>query len=262
MSDGMRSLVLLLAGALAAAGVTPALGGPPLQTEVLFLSYDGPGPAALVVDGYVEAKGRPGYFATASANAVDGRVSPYASELVELGEPSGPVHTYGAAGSHDLCAEPAITCTTTLGSDRLRFTIGSTMGRSDAPMHARVYVALVGTSLHVETARIGWRVRTRTSGVTRTSGDGTGAQALGGTVEALPAATLPGGRRGSIAIAVPPCDEQGIGAVTLTGGADPSPHGCPTSTFADAAAKATTWSLAGPAAGASEYRTRLLVIDL
>lgn len=262
MSDGMRRLVLLLAGALAASGITPALAGPRLQTEVLVLSYDGPGPAALVVDGYVEARGRPGYFATASANVFDGRVSPFSSGLVELGEPSGPVRTYGATGSHDLCADPAISCTTTPGSDRLRFTIGSTMGRSEAPMHARIYVALVGTSLHVDTARIGWRVRTRTAGVARTSGDGTGMQLLGGTVEALPAATLPGGRKGSIAIAVPPCDEQGVGDVTLSGGADPTPHSCPTSTFADAAAKATTWSLSGTAAGASEYRTRLLVIDL
>jgi hypothetical protein len=259
----MRRLALLLAGLLDAATVTPSLAsGPRLQRELLVFSYDGPGPALLSVDGYVEAKGRPGYFADVTGGVHDGHLVPYFADVLELGEPAGPPHVYGAAGSHDLCAAPAITCTTTPGSSRLRFTVGSIMGRSEATIHARYFLALEGTSLHAETVGIGWKVQRRTAGISRVAGGGTGAHALGSYVEAMPSASLPGGRRGSIAIAVPPCDELGAGTVTLTGAAQPDQRTCPTSAFADAAARATSWTLSGPAAGASEYRTRLLVIDL
>src|SRR3954452_13101605 len=120
----MRRLALLLAGLLVGAAVTPSLAAAPKgQRQLVQFSYDGRGPAMLSVEGWTEASGRPGYFATVSAEDFEGNgtMQPFFPDLIELGEGAAPPHVYGAAGDHDVCASPVLTCTTTPGSGKLRF---------------------------------------------------------------------------------------------------------------------------------------------
>src|SRR4051812_32057212 len=192
----MRRLALLLAGLLVLAAAAPSIATPQkLQRQLIEFSYDGRGPALLSVEGWTEAGGRPGYFATVSAEDFEGNgtMQPFFPDLIELGEGAAPPHVYGAAGDHDVCASPVLTCTTTAGSGKLRFSLGYSVGKSDRPNHIRFYLAMEGTSVHADAISIGWKWHKRTSGVTRAMGGGTGARAFGASVEALPAATLPGG---------------------------------------------------------------------
>lgn len=89
-------------------------------------------------------------------------------------------------------------------------------------------------------------------------------------------ATLKGGRRGSVAIAAPPCagtavgTTSGLGSAKLTGGVAPVETSCPEDVMrpSQVARKATTWTFSGSVAGltadqVSEPGTvRLLVVDL
>lgn len=93
--------------------------------------------------------------------------------------------------------------------------------------------------------------------------------------EVFTRATLQGGRRGSVAIGVPPCAggqgfSTGVGSATLSGGVAPVDTVCPRDVLrpSQVATKATTWSLTGTAVGLTAYvvsepgTVRLLVIDL
>lgn len=82
----------------------------------------------------------------------------------------------------------------------------------------------------------------------------------------------PGGRSGSLAVAIPPCSvamsglaSRGAGQVTLDGGVRPARFTCPAdrSFVGSYATAATTWRLHGTAAGESTGQdTRLFVLDL
>lgn len=259
----MRRLVALAVGLAVVAAAAPSVAaGPRVERRLMVFSYDGRGPAILLVQGEVEAKGVPGYFATVSASEHDGELDPYFPDVLELGEPSEPPRTYGALGARDLCASPVVSCTRKPGSSSLGFSISYSIGRGDEVSHTRLYLAMEGTRIETSSISRGWRMHSRSGGLARSTAGGTGARAFGASVEAQPEARLPGGRRGSIGIGVPPCDELGLGIVSLTGGRRPVTDTCPAYPLSAAAKGATQWVLSGTAAGLSSSRTRLLVIDL
>jgi hypothetical protein len=260
--DVRRLLFALICCALLAAAA-PSFGSTPrLERQLLVFSYDGKGPALLSVEGSVEAIGRPGYLASVAADGEGSDLTPFFPDLVELGEDGAPLQTYGAVGAHDLCLSPVVTCDSRAGSSSLQFGISFSVGKSSSPVHIRMVVALEGTRVRASHVEIGWKARKRLGGFSRVTTGGTGVRTVGTSLEALPTATLPGGRGGSIAVAVPPCDQVGAGIVTLTGAKAASTTACPTGPFAAAAVGVTRWSMAGTAAGMSTYRTRLLVFDL
>lgn len=115
---------------------------------------------------------------------------------------------------------------------------------------------------------VGWAA-SRWTGSVRVvdNADAASVTTTGGGVAAFAGeATAPGGGRGSVAIAHPPCHLFGIaapgaGAVALTGGAAPVVAACPDALAppASAASGATTWKLTGAAAGVSDVPARLVV---
>jgi hypothetical protein len=259
----VRRLVVLLAGlALLATGAPSLAAQPRLQRQLLVFTYDGTGPGLLSVSGTVEANGRPGYLASVAAEALDGHLDPFFPDVYELGDGGAPAHTYGAAGTHDVCASPLVTCTADPGSTSLQFSIGFSVGESPRPVHLRMLIAVEGTKVKTASAKIGWKGTKRTGGFSRVTGGGTGFRAGGFAAEALPDASLRGGRKGSVAIAVPPCDQLGAGLLTLAGGRKDAVAACPTGPFTAAADGPARWSLTGDAAGVSSYLTRLIVVDL
>jgi hypothetical protein len=73
---------------------------------------------------------------------------------------------------------------------------------------------------------------------------------------------LPGGRYGSFASAALPCDLQGEGAATLTGGTRSWPMSCANMrTKVDGAAGRTTWRVAGEVTGVGWWTAVLIVVD-
>jgi hypothetical protein len=90
--------------------------------------------------------------------------------------------------------------------------------------------------------------------------------------------SLSGGRRGSLAVLMPPCSTssdvpaaepvpRGVGSMTLGGGPHPSTLSCPASVGkafpTDVARAATTWTVTGTVLGDSSFQAiRLLVVDL
>lgn len=147
----------------------------------------------------------------------------------------------------------------------------------DIPQPDRLYLAVSGVSAEVWLVDSpGWRLK-RTSlrvryATSDTSGDAVGGQVAGEHVERFQRASIPGGRRGSIAVGTPPCRplhrvgyfREGYGTATLSGGAKPVPFDCQRA-IGDATAaadRATTWTLEGDVTGVATGTTRLTVIDL
>lgn len=104
--------------------------------------------------------------------------------------------------------------------------------------------------------------------------DATGASLLGSGAEVFFEASAPGGRHGSVAMALPPCSgaasgvlRRGAGQVVLEGGEEEESSTCPppdsVPQIASWATAKTTWRLAGTMAGDTTLNhTRLFVIDL
>lgn len=257
-----RLLVSLLSLATVAVAAPSQAAAPRLQRQLMVFTYDGLGPALLSVEGSVEAIGRPGYFATVIADEFDGQLDPFFPDVIDLGGNGSPARTYGAVGAHDLCVSPVVTCTPSSTTGSLGFGVSFSVGRSTRPQHLRLLLALEGTKVSASHVELGWKAHVRHSGFTRSTAGGTGVRAFGAAVEAMPDASLRGGRSGSIAVAVPPCEDVGAGVVRLTGGRTTETAICPSYPVAAAAAGPTTWTTSGPAAGITTYRTRLIVIDL
>jgi hypothetical protein len=259
----MRRAVIVVLSLLAVSLATPSQAAPPrLERQLMIFSYDGYGPALLNVEGEVQAKGRPGYFASVTADLFQGELTPFFPDVIELGDDGAPVRTYGAIGDRDICASPVVSCAPAVSMDSLSFSSSFSVGKSRTPVHLRMIIAMEGTHVEASHLELGWKTQIRRGGFSRATSGGSGARALGTSVEAMPEATLRGGARGSIAIGVPPCEDLGAGAVTLSGGTKDQTAVCPSYAFAAAAKKATTWTLTGAAAGSTAYRTRLIDIDL
>lgn len=141
----------------------------------------------------------------------------------------------------------------------------------------RIYLAVSAVAAEVQLVDSpGWRL-TRTSlrvryATSDAGGTATGVQFLGEHVERFGKATLAGGRRGSIAVATPPCRplhrvgvyREGHGTATLRGGTAVESFDCRENLhdLASAADRGTTWTFEGDVVGTAMGTTRLTVIDL
>lgn len=257
---------LALAGALAA--VLPAQAAPAPQQVTRAYAFDGAGTGVLVVRGTVEAP-RGGWFALVAGDATGAGKAPdavYFPQVVDL-DPSAP-HTYGRSGRRDVCVDPVTTCTVSADGASLSFlSVFVVAGDEETESHVRYWVAAEGARVRVRETLLGWR-RTTVGGVRRVGddrADGVGVTGMNDprrSAGVLLRATANGGRRGSIAVAVPPCDVAGAGPAVLTGPGVTEPQACPTSAFAAVTRRAGPWTLTGPSAGVSATGTRLLVLDL
>lgn len=137
-----------------------------------------------------------------------------------------------------------------------------------------VLVAARGPRISYSYRLKGWAIRRVSTQVRWVPGGDAalvGAYGSGSGVETFEQTTAPGGRYGSVAVAVAPCSQastsvsRGAGLLTLEGGWTRPSVGCPTAenTMASWASSATTWRVTGTAAGDTTLSdARLFVIDL
>lgn len=260
-----RVLPLLLALLLGAAAL-PAQAAPAVQRVHRSWSFDGTGTGVLVLSGRVRWGATQGVYAQVAGDAPGpGRpadVTSFAS-VQDVGGAAG--GTYGRIGRRDLCPDPVTTCRVEDGD--LVFTsvfVVSGGGKGGAAAHTRFHLYLEGQRVSVQDVLVGWR-RTPVGGarrVTQEQADGAGLGSGGRSSGALLSAAATGGRRGSLALAVPPCGTAGAGAAVLTGPGAQATEACPTGPFAATARRGGRWTLSGATAGVTDGRTRLLVLDL
>lgn len=145
------------------------------------------------------------------------------------------------------------------------------------PGVANHWVFVLTPNVHITFHAKGWvlhRLDTAARVVTDTQADDYEVNVLARSVSAFSSASAPGGSRGSMAEAVPPCSNadvaparEGVGSITLAGGVDTPQESCPGIAFGQAigswSPKATTWQVTGDVVGVSTlYNARLLVVDL
>jgi hypothetical protein len=260
-----RCLVALvaLAGAVTTSVAVPAaaVGSAAVQTAWARYDFHSARSGFLVISGRVDPA--PGAF-FAEVTELDARSTqpraPFADVLdldsfSELG-------TYGAVGNRDLCPGP-VTCIAQNGG--LGFSISFDVSGDGRHMQdIREYFVVRGAHVVIHDRLLKrWTASHRAGGVTRRTvadASGAGAVALGQTVGANLGVTAPGPTGGSIAIAVPGCDQIGAGALILSGGLTGETTICPTDNVAAIARKATTWDATGAVAGWSNNTTRLVVL--
>lgn len=204
-----------------------------------------------------------------SSQIVKGRRQVFTrADFIDVGREVYP-HTYGTGAPIPGCLTPAA-CSGMVGP------LGSYTASFDAPSgRSEWFVAAIDLDIKitVKPETPGWRVREIKTGFARLRGedaDATGASAHFTAVEQFRGAQARGGRYGSVAFAAIPCGDLGSGSATLTGGFalgtkdSPLSLTCGTtgkaSDFAETTS-ATTWRLAGDAAGEDGHRTRLAVFD-
>ena len=259
-------------GALAVGLAAIALVGPGaanaertrIQHVERVYSFDGTGTGVLVLSGSVETRGGEGFFAVVTGDA-PGRGKPpstvFFPTLIDVDMKG--AHTYGAVGHHDLCPDPSTVCRD-LGGGEMHFTSTFIVsGQGPRPAHVRYAIALRGAKVTLTEELIRWERRAlrKVTRVTDDASTGGGVSAFGASAGTFVSTAAPAGRRGSIAIAAPPCEYAGAGAAILTGPGTSKPAVCPTDEFAAVTKSAGEWKLSGPAAGLSGRRTRLLVLD-
>lgn len=259
-----RCLVSLLAiaGVATSAAIPAAAGGSaPLQTAWARYDFHSVHSGFLRVTGSVEAA--PGAFFASVTEFQPHSTNPQApfADVLDL-DTLGQLGTYGAVGNRDLCPGPAV-CVAEDGG--LAFSVDFDVN-GDGRHLADISNYLVVRGAHVvihDRLLAHWTATHRTGGVTRkTTADvtGAGAVAFGETVGANAGVSAAGPAGGSIAIAVPGCEEGGAGVLTLTGGLTGETTLCPTDSIAAIAKRATTWNVSGAVAGWSELATRLVVL--
>lgn len=262
-----RRVLPVLLALLVGAAALPAQAAPTVQRVHRSWSFDGTGTGVLVLTGRVAWGATEGVYAQVAGDA-PGRGRPadvtYFASVQDVGGPVAGV--YGRAGRRDLCLDPVTTCRIEDGT--LVFTsvfVVAGGGEGGATTHTRFHLYLEGTRVSVEEVLVGWR-RTPVGGgrrVTQEQADGVGVQTGGTSAGALLSATASAGRRGSLALAVPPCGTAGSGATLLRGpGGAQATRPCPTGAFAATARSGGRWTLSGAGAGVTDGRTRLLVLDL
>ncbi len=190
----------------------------------------------------------------------------------EMGPGQSWVSTYGPVRSPDcpageLCAGPI---PRTLGGE-----VDSTR-----PSLLEYFVVTAFATAQIEMKVPGWRIsEIRTAGfhrVLKEDAQATGVDVMRSEVEHFTAAETPGGRYGSYAAAVIPCDGGGHGEAHLTGGRNLNPDNTgstepirlwcdPPDYIAEAgsaeARGPTRWRLAGDVWGVGSYNARLAVFD-
>lgn len=259
---GVIGLAVVLTG-LATVVAVPATAARPAPVETAWARYDFHSARSgfLQITGRVDAA--PGaFFAEVAEFDADGThpQTPFADvldldSLSELG-------TYGAVGNRDLCPGPVV-CLAENGG--LGFSISfDVTGDGRHVQDIREYFVVRGAHIVVHDQLLDrWTAHHRTGGVSRRTVadvEGAGAAALGQVVGANLGVSAPGPAGGSLAIAVPGCDQAGAGVLLLSGGLTGETALCPTDSVASVAKSATTWNAAGAVAGWSDNTTRLLVV--
>lgn len=261
--------------AVAALGlVAPAVQAAPAPapTTVWLAERISPSAPSVTLHAYFRWDARGGRASYAAVDMVGSRPDPIGGMTWDAPLGDGP--TVRHDGAVYGCPPPSI-CDVLTGPGRAYF--GLTYPPESAQPD-RIYLVLSGLAQEVSLEKSpGWRLR-RTSLVARftTSDDArtvaTGANVGGQFVERFTHASASGGRRGSIAVATPPCRplhrfgyfREGYGTATLTGGRRVATFDCQKnlSDLTAAAAGATTWRFDGPVAGLATGTTRITVVDL
>jgi hypothetical protein len=230
------------------------------QTEWSRYSYDARQPGILFVTGSFDI--RPGsYFAVLDEIDTRGPDPESLGVVVDL-DAFGAGDTYGALGNRDLCRGP-VRCEVANG--QMSFTVEFTVnGDGRHRQHLRQYVIARGAHVVVHDVLLrGWTAAHRRGGaLRRTDADAQGAGAMvdGAGAGADLGVSAPGPAGGSLALAVPGCEQAGAGMITLAGGEQSQTALCPTYSVGAVARHKTTWRLTGAVAGATAYKTRLLVV--
>lgn len=273
----MTRLVRLLAAVALVAAVAPAAPGaaaPPVERLALVLRRTTTGPSSFQLDVTVENRGSHGFVGGVGARFVRGK----------------PVNALAmAAGTSQRWAYSTLqvadrrwsTCEVGVCGDRDFGTQGFGSSYSDHGLNedsaTHFFVVAYGTKVDYSFSGTGWKVATDRARLAYRFVDGaerSAASAHTGLrgVEVSGEYTAPGGRYGSLAIAIPPCSmsgsgvvSRGAGSVTLDGGAQPKTFVCPADRtwLSDYAAGPTTWRLHGTVAGdTTNQETRLFVVDV
>ena len=260
----MRRLLALIAGAVVIAAALPAAGAEVPQQRVLSTyTFRGSGEVLLYVKGTVVAKGAPAVIAIVYTDD-DPRTGrprmPMWSDIYEFG--GGDTHGYGSTAGGLTCRAP-LQCVSSTDGESLGFSV---MLDLEVPERLAFTVSIVtqGASVRIQDRVLERGRATHRRGgyrlVTAEQADADGVARPGQRVEVFRGAAAAGGRRGSVAVALPPC-EPGVGSLQLEGGRAPVDISCPTAEVTAFADRATTWRLDGLAAGTTGRGTRLLVID-
>lgn len=252
-----------VAGLVAPAVAVPALAAGTAHVQTAWARYDFRSAHA----GFLEVTGRvdagPGaFFATTTV------FQPHSSQpqapfsfVLDL-DSSDQMGTYGAAGNRDLCPG-APTCVIENGGLVFSASFDVT-GDGRHVQDISTYIVARGAHVVIRDRLVDrWSASHRAGGVMRRTvadADGAGVVAAGQTVGANLGVSAPGPTGGSIAIAVPGCDQAEAGALMLSGGLTGETALCPTTNVAAVAKKATTWKAAGAVGGWSQNTTRLVVL--
>ncbi len=262
---------------------SPKPTGPlPLKREIVEIRRTRKsGIAVLALAGRITAQGRPGFFTALDVYSSDsGSHSVATPELVDFGEAS-ELTTYGHGASDPICPPP-IQCGVSESGGELSFTLTVTddTRTNDDWQNRTHYLLLEGTGFELESAAVGFSVKRRRGGFDRRTAiesDADGATVSGLHVEAFRAASIVGGRNGSVIIAQLPCEYAGgAGAALLTHDSDSSgiyvrPLSCGSRAvgvnpeehiYAGATSEPGTWRLEGAVVGLTQTQTRLLVMHL
>lgn len=192
------------------------------------------------------------------------------------------------ASSHNNAQEPAVhtasvdTTSCGIGVCRTGKTlltqenVWSPPRADDGESPNRVLILLEGERITMDFQGDGWRLRRVPHAYRRvdslTNPGSSGVQNLNHGVHVLQHAALPGGKRGSIAVGIPPCSTstsgvvpRGVGSIELRGGGSTQTVVCPRDRhlLGLASTGPANWVLEGMVAGGNEFReTQLLVVDL
>lgn len=259
-----RCLVGLVAvvGVLVTSVGVPAVAAKsaPVQTAWARYEFHSARSGVLLISGTVEAA--PGAFFAEVAEFGANTTQPQTfADVLDLDSFS-QVGTYGTAGNRDLCPGPVV-CVAQNGG--LGFSVTFDVeGDGHHVQDLREYFAVRGAHVVIHDRVLhGWTATHRAGGVTRRTvadANGSGAVALGQTVGTNLGVTAPGPAGGSLAVAVPGCDQAGAGALILSGGMTGETTLCPTDNVVGIAKKKTTWDATGAVAGWSSNTTRLVVL--
>lgn len=266
MTRGLRRWLLTLlaiAGVLTTSVAIPAGADGASAVQTIWSRYDfhSARPGLLQVDGHMDPA--PGaFFATVTVFGSH-TSEPHATfaSVLDL-DAFDEMGTYGAAGNRDFCPGAA-TCVVRAG--QLTFRDGfQVFGGSRQAADISVYIVARGANVVIHDRVLDhWKANHRTGGVVRrtvSDASGAGVIAASQTVGANLGVSAPGAAGGSVAIAVPGCDEAGAGLFMLTGGLTGETTICPSDLISAVAKKATTWKAAGAVAGWSGLATRLVVL--
>ena len=277
----MKRRALLLAAAAVAAILTgPAAASAPAeqrQTLVLVRTTDGPASYNLVVDSALSDASPRGFNGTISGRVEKGRLVRAASLGATAFYWDHGV-TARANGQTLRVCDAAGGC---IVNRTLAYQVQSTARDAGGPdVDNRLYVVIEGPAT-IRFKGDGWKlVRTP---LTYRYVEAAKAQASGvftglHSAQTFESATLPGGRRGSVAAGAPPCSfstpgvgpstvPRGAGTITLTGGPKPESLTCPENVgrpfVTSVAQKETSWLLEGPVVGDSTgVNVPLFVLDV